>query len=511
MTNPKLYITTPIYYVNGDPHIGHAHTSIVGDIIRRAYQMRGFKVFYTTGTDEHGQKNQEAAEASGLPTYEYLSRQSERFRSLFDSLHVRYQYWVRTTNPSHIERVVGVLSRCWDRGLIVKKSYSGLYCVGCEQFKKRSDLDELGRCPLHLVAPKETSEENYFLKLSPYQNWLVGFLNDNPDWIQPSSYLKEVQAMIREPLEDLCISRPKQRVSLGVELPFDSDFVTYVWFDALINYISNIDWPDPKYSSWWPVCHHLMAKDIIKTHCVYWPIMLRALDLEPPSHCHVHGFWVGEGNVKMSKSLGNVVDPVNVRNLLGADSLRFYLAKTMGTTDSPISLRLVVQTHNSDLSNNLGNLYSRVVKFAAKEYDGRVIRPSVVFEEDQQLREWVLAKVRAAFDGPMLASVQNGTRTIIDIADRLNTHFNDVAPWKLKKLPGSKDRIESVIGVLLDCLRLLFEMATPVIPATSARALENLGISPVVDEPKTHEFIPDCWPDDARIGNDSNLFARVES
>jgi len=260
------YFTTPIYYVNGDPHIGHAHTSVMADVLRRAALMRGDEVFLSTGTDEHGQKNQQSAEESGLGVREYQDRQSGRFRALFERLNVGFDFWTRTSSDGHKAAVQAFLSRLMDRGLVARKEYSGVYCVGCEQFKRPSDLDERGRCSDHpSLTPQETSEVNYFLTLAPFQDWLVGEIERREDWIRPGFYRRELLAMLASPLEDLCISRPKSRVWLGVDLPFDPDYVTYVWFDALVNYVSNIGWPDDGYLRWWPGATHLLAKDILKT------------------------------------------------------------------------------------------------------------------------------------------------------------------------------------------------------------------------------------------------------
>jgi methionyl-tRNA synthetase len=477
ITVSRLYLTTPIYYVNGDPHIGHAHTTVTGDVLKRIARMRGQRAFLTTGTDEHGQKNQEAAEGSGLETRAYLDRQSARFRDVFDRLNVDYDFFVRTTRLEHVAAVAEVLRRLWGKGLIVKKMYKGLYCVGCEQFKKPSDLDEEGRCPDHLIVPVESEEENYFLVLAPFQEWLVGFISERDDVIVPSFFRREILAMLEEPLDDLSISRPKSRVSLGVELPFDSEYVTYVWFDALISYISTLGWPhdEERVATWWPMSAHLMAKDIIKTHCIYWPIMLRALGIEPPHQYLVHGYWVGEGGRKMSKSLGNAVDPVELLNVIGADGLRYYLMKNMTSGDSTISARLVVQTYNTDLANSFGNLYSRVVKFAV---DG-VPSPSRVDPADARLVEECAAIATGTLASIDFESLPRLPKAMLEIATRLNAHVDTVAPWQLARDPANKDRLDSAILALLEGLRLLGELAWPVMPRTSERMLTALGAGPL--------------------------------
>jgi methionyl-tRNA synthetase len=506
----RRYLTTPIYYVNGDPHVGHAHTSVMADVLKSLDQMRGLDVWMTTGTDEHGQKNQEAAVASGLPPDEYLTRQSARFRVLFERLNVRFDQWVRTTTPAHKAVVTEALSRIHARGLITQKEYHGLYCVGCELFKKKTDLDAEGRCPDHLVPPVEMNETNYFITLGKYQAWLVEQIEKREDWIHPAFYRRELLAMLRAPLDDLCISRPKNRVWLGVELPFDSSYVTYVWFDALLNYLSNIGWPDQKYLEWWPSSVHLMAKDIIKTHCIYWPIILKMLDVEPPAGYRVHGFWVGEGGAKMSKSLGNVVVPDKLIDRVGTDGLRFYLTKTMRGVDAQISDGLVATSYNADLANNVGNLFSRVVKFSRKQYGGKVPQPPAdgLHPEDAALSREITQAAQAAFERADLETLPEYSQQIIAIANRLNTSFEQLAPWTLAKAPDGADRLASGLYATLDSIRILFELASPIIPGVAERALRNLGAAPIA-RGERHSFTANRLPAGATLGEDSNLFPRL--
>ncbi|MCD4654047.1 class I tRNA ligase family protein, partial [bacterium] len=332
------YITTPIYYVNGSPHIGHAHTSIMGDILKRFNLMRGDQTIYSTGTDEHGQKIQQVIEESGKSTEGFLAGQAKQFQDLFNRCNVSYDIFVRTTNPRHKEMVREVLQDLYDRDLIRKKEYTGLYCVGCEQFKTEAELDEQGRCRDHLKIPQKQTETNYFFCLEDHREWLTNWLKNDDNLVKPDSYRREILGMLNEPLEDLCISRPKSRVWHGIELPFDKNFVSYVWFDALLNYTTNIGMQhDPDFDKWWDNVTHIMAKDIIKTHIIYWPIMLRAAGIKPPKQYRIHGYWVAEGGQKMSKSLGNVVDPFEIIDTIGVDPLRYYLAKTMGGNDAQIS------------------------------------------------------------------------------------------------------------------------------------------------------------------------------
>lgn len=514
MTARKSYITTPIYYVNGAPHIGHAHTSVMGDILKRARKMGGEAVKLTTGTDEHGQKNEEAARLSGLPVQDYLTRQSSKFADVFDSLGVGYDFFVRTTRPRHMQEVARIESELQSRNLLVKKPYSGLYCSGCEQFKKPSDLTEDGRCRDHpTLVPEQTDETNYFFVIEPFRQKLRDYVKANPDWIQPQSYANEVLSSLDEPLEDLCISRPKSRVSLGVELPFDPDYVTYVWFDALINYLTNIDWPDEAYREWWPFSEHLIGKDIVKTHCIYWPCMLMALGVDMPARISVHGHWVGPGGVKMSKSGGNVVDPVEVVERYGASALRFYLARNMRTgSDSQISRDLLEQTYNVELGNKLGNLLLRCVKFAAARFDGVVPPRDAMDDEAAATLDAVRDTARNVLtDLQSLTTIPTALSHLVAMINMLNDEVTRRAPWTLIKNPDGVGEAAGVLYALLDSLRLVFEALFPVMPDISARGLTVLGIADPSFGDKEHEFESKRLRPGSRFGDADILFPRIDA
>jgi methionyl-tRNA synthetase len=508
----RRYITTPIYYVNGDPHIGHCHTSVMGDIIARCAKIRGENVFFTTGTDEHGQKNQRAAEDSGLAVEQYLDQQSGKFRGLFDRLSVSYDFFVRTTYPQHKAAVTKVLNILREKNLIVKKEYSGLYCEGCEQFKKLSDLDERGFCQDHQAAPLAMNETNYFLRLGEFQDWLIDYVASNEGSIQPEVFRQEVLSMLREPLDDMCISRPKTRVWLGIEFPYDRDYVTYVWFDALVNYISNLGWPDDstRVSSWWPNATHLMAKDIIKTHCIYWPIMLRALGLEPPHACRVHGYWVGEGGVKMSKSLGNVVDPVAMIDIIGADAFRFYLAKSMGKREAQVSARLLRDCYDKELANNLGNLHARVLKMASQYFEGVVPPSDAVDSDGRALLNEVSVKATAVFPrGDLLQEVTDQATALLQLGRAINLYVNQSAPWMLAKDPSQRTRLAGVLYGCLDALRIVMELAQPIMPNVASRALSSIGAASACFEKWTDRFQPNGLRPGSPLSFDDLLFPRL--
>lgn len=479
----KKYITTPIYYINGAPHIGHAFTTILGDVLKKLEQMRGYDVFYTTGTDEHGQKNQTSCQESGMAIEDFLKMRSDNFKKLFDTMGIDYDYFVRTSSKEHKAVVSDALNYIYNKGLVKKKSYEGLYCEGCEQFKKPSDLDERGFCPDHQKAPKLITEENYFFPLEQDRQWLIDYINTHPDWIKPKRFAKEVLGMLSEPLDDLCISRPKNRVWLGVDLPFDNDFVTYIWFDALINYISSLGWKsdgdNTTFKETWANVTHLMAKDILKTHAVYWPIMLKALGIEPPKHLIVHGYWLGEGGIKMSKSLGNVVDPYEVMDLMGIEPLRFYLCNAMSTTgDSQISVDLLKQGYKQ-LANNIGNLQMRVLKMIAKNLDGKVPSNKALETKDKALLENIANTFERIYKygDTSLETVSELSDEILKAGDAVNAYFAAEAPWVLAKDETKRERYEAVIYTTLDALRLIAIASYPFMPVVSKKILTSLGIN----------------------------------
>ena len=481
MSETKSYITTPIYYVNGAPHIGHAYTSVAADILKRARQMDGSHVWLSTGVDEHGQKNEQVAAQSGLSPQAYLDLRAKEFRQLFDDLDVGYDYFVRTTAPFHIAGVVELEQRLFDRSLLVKREYSGLYCTGCEQFKRNADLDETGHCRDHpTLTPELSTEVNYFFPLEPYREALRRHLDAHPDWIRPASFANEVQSMLEQSLEDLCISRPKSRVTLGIELPFDSDYVTYVWFDALTNYITNVGWPEQRSEEWWPFAEHLIGKDILKTHCIYWPCMLLALGLPLPA-ISVHSHWVGPGGQKMSKTTGNAVDPREVMASFGVPALRYYFARHMrSASDSQISPELVEATHDAELGNRIGNLLTRIVKFAQSRLGGVVPDPRGMAQAESDLVkrcEILATSARAAL--AELDTIPVGAARLLEIADLLNDHLTKVAPWTSIKDPERTDEVGRVVYAVMDGLRMLLEAFWPISREISDRGLASLGRPPL--------------------------------
>ncbi|MBO6895374.1 MAG: methionine--tRNA ligase [Roseibium sp.] len=505
----KSYITTPIYYVNGSPHIGHAFTSVMADILKRNREALGYELMLSTGVDEHGQKNQEAAEDLGMSVEDYLDMRGKEFRDVFDLLGITYDYFVRTSREGHKTAVAGMEQSIFDKGLIVKKQYTGTYCKGCEEFKKESDLTEDGQCPLHpTMKVEQTDETNYFLKMEPFREKLLQHIADNPDFVQPEAFRNELKQMLAEPLEDLCISRPKSRVTLGVDLPFDEDFVTYVWFDALANYLTNIDWPKEGYEAWWAECEHLIGKDILKPHGVYWPIMLMAAGLPLPKKLSVHSHWVGAGGVKMSKSIGNVVDPIEVADKLGVDALRWYLARHMrADSDSQISVELIAQTYEAELNNKLGNMLSRAAKFAKSKFDGKLPVKGPLTEEDEALRRTVVEATAGMGEWIDLADIPARMQSIITAASELNEYIDKQAPWTLFKNEETRERSQTVVYVALDCLRIVMEALRQVIPVSADKALAMLNVTEVA-RPWKPEL--DKLPSGTELGDIQPLFPRVQ-
>jgi methionyl-tRNA synthetase len=487
------YITTPIYYVNGDPHVGHAYTTIIGDILKRCAQLRGKKVFYTTGVDEHGQKSQKSIEQSGLSATQYLHSQSEKFRQLFQHLNVSHDYFVRTSNRKHKSAVENILKGLFQRGLLIKKQYNGLYCEGCEQFKTISDLDDRGFCIDHQLPPEQFSETNYFLELEIHRHWLIAYVHDHIDWIQPLQSRNEVLNLLKKPLDDFCISRPKKRVTLGIELPFDKNYVTYVWFEALLNYITSIGYPDniSNFQKWWHSSIHLLGKDILKTHCIYWPILLRIIGIDPPEGIQVHSYWLGEGGLKMSKSLGNTIDPREIIEIFGSDVFRFYLAKNTSKSDSQISLRLIQECYQKDLANNLGNLHLRVVKLTKKFFNDQKPICKKLHSEDQTLINEVAARAQKVFPkNNLISEISILAKTIISLGSLVNIHFNQAAPWSLPKTPEGQKRLASVLYSSLDALRIIWELAYPILPNISQKALRSIGEKVLSHKTQKHDFHP---------------------
>ncbi len=473
------YVTTPIYYVNAMPHLGHAYTTIVTDTYSRFRRFCGEDVRFQTGTDEHGEKIAEAAAKAGETPRAYVDRISATFKETWPVLSIEPDYIIRTTDVDHVQTVQDILQQVYDRGDIYFSEYSGLYCKGCERFLTEKELVD-GKCPDHLVEPKAITEQNYFFRMSKYQDWLIDHIKANPEFITPERYRNEVLSFLSEPLEDLCISRPTTRLTWGIPLPFDDKFVTYVWFDALINYLTGIGYPDgPDFEKYWAGAEHVIAKDILKPHAIFWPTMLRAMELEPYQRLHVHGYWNVDAT-KMSKSLGNVIRPKELVETYGVDTVRYFVLREMSFgLDASFSGDAILARHNADLANDLGNLFSRSLTMIDKYAGGQVPEGEADFTytpEDRELISAVAAMVANYRDHMESFRFHKALQAVWEVIGLLNRYIVGNAPWELAKNPRQADRLRTVLYFLAESLWKIALVLGPIMPTTAAKMASALGM-----------------------------------
>ena len=494
-----FYITTPIYYVNDKPHIGHAYTTILADVISRHFQDMGRDVFFLTGLDEHGQKVQQAAENKGVSPIEHCNEMAPRFMSLWSKLHIQYTDFIRTTEKRHSTIVQSILQKVYDKGDIYEDSYEGLYSVSEERFITQKEADSGD-----FRDVRELKEKNYFFKMSNYQEKLVEHIHENPSFIQPEHRKNEVLGFLRSPLEDLCISRPKSRLSWGIEIPFDKDYVTYVWFDALINYVSAIGYESnqEKYKTYWPVDFHLIGKDILTTHSVYWPTMLMSAELPLPKAIFAHGWWLSD-QTKMSKSLGNVVDPLDLIDTYGVDPIRFYLMKEMVLgQDANFSMDSFIKCYNSDLANDLGNLLSRVTNLIFKFYDG-ALEPDLDDSSDgDEVKKAALVSINTSKELMNDLKINDAINSVFIFIRRVNKYLEITAPWKLVKT--DKKSAGKVLFTAAESLRIIALLLNPVMPNRTEAVLSALGA-------KNRELEWGKLVFEKKILQQKPLFPRIES
>jgi len=471
-----FYITTPIYYVNSHPHIGHAYTTIATDVLTRFRKLFGEDTYFLTGTDEHGQKIVESAAKSGIEPQEFVDINSRKFLEMWPHLHIEHDCFIRTTDIEHKSCVQEILQKIFDNGEIFLKEYEGLYCVGCERFLDENELVE-GKCPDHQNPPEFYKEKNYFFRMSAYQDWLLNELKNNEELIYPGRYRNELIQFLKSPLQDLCISRPKSRLNWGIELPFDRNYVTYVWFDALLNYVSALGWPEGKnFKKFWPYVHHTIGKDILKTHGIYWPCMLKAAGLPLFKKLVVHGHWVVGGS-KMSKSLGNVIDPLSVRDKIGVDALRYFLLRDMSFgEDSNFTEEQAIIRYNSDLANNFGNLVNRSISMSRKNFGGCVPPLAEIGEMELELRT-LFQKGKKIFQENILTfQPHRALEHATWLSSQVNKYIDRCQPWSLAKKLENRERLGTVLYTSLDMTRILVGLLAPVMPEKMNSAMQSLGL-----------------------------------
>ncbi len=523
MSNPNtFYITTPIYYVNDVPHIGHAYTTVAADVLARYWRLRGRDVFFLTGLDEHGQKVQQAAAKAGIDPQAHCDKLAPQFQDLWKRLNISNDAFIRTTDAPHKSVVQRYLQELFDKQLIYKDDYTGWYCTFDERFWTDKDI-EAGLCPDCKRPVERISEHNYFFKMGQYQDRLIEHIKQHPNFIRPESRRNEVLGFLTtQKLGDLSISRPKSRLSWGIELPFDKDYVTYVWFDALVNYVSALEYlrPTPSREQYWPASVHLVGKDILTTHAVYWSTMLMALNLPLPATIFAHGWWTVDGE-KMSKSRGNVVDPNTMVDEFGVDAFRYFLLREVPFgQDGDFSKTAMVTNINSDLANGIGNLLSRTLTMIDRNCEGTIpdVPQDYLEKESQKYSHLLYAKEQLLYVGKHLddffekLAFNDLLRRITDQATNVDIFIDEHEPWRLAKDPGKREELNAVLYTAAECLRILSLCIYPFMPRTAENIAEQLGIVVPFSSPLLKQEIK--WGElrgGTKIRKGSSLFPRIES
>ena len=519
-----FYITTPIYYVNDVPHIGHAYTTIAADVLARYHRQWGHDVFFLTGLDEHGQKVQQAAQKAGVDPTAYCDRLAPQFQNLWKRLNISNDAFIRTTDARHKAYVQKTLQSLYDKDLIYRADYTGWYCTFDERFWTEKDVVG-GLCPDCKRPVERLSESNYFFRMSNYQERLTTYIQDHPDFIQPESRCNEVLGFLRKSLEDLSISRPKSRLSWGIELPFDADYVTYVWFDALVNYISALDYltPKPSFDQYWTTHStetaadrtvlHLVGKDILTTHAVYWSTILMAWGRALPTTIFAHGWWTVEGE-KMSKSRGNVVDPNAIVDEFGVDAFRYFLLREVPFgQDGDFSRDAMIGRINSELANDLGNLVNRSLTLIERFAQGTVPAHTRAADTEMEIR------LRKTINGLFASAERHVTNlefnraleAVWELVQLGNQYIDKSAPWTLAKKTEDKARLDTVLYHGAETLRILSLALYPFMPQTAQEMVRQLGLTADLSNPNADELNWGYLKPGTRIAKGQPLFPRIET
>jgi methionyl-tRNA synthetase len=500
----SYYVTTPIYYVNGEPHLGHAYTTIAADVLARHMRQRGEDVFFLTGTDEHGEPVALAAEKLGMSPKELADKNAERFKQVSALVNATNDFFIRTSDPRHVQKVQEVLQRVHDNGHVYKGTYEGFYCPRCADFKSEAELIEGNKCPIHLIELEREKEENYFFRLSTFQEPLERMFAERPQWVLPGNRYNEALAFIKQGLNDISLTRA--RITWGVPVPWDEGHVFYVWFDALLNYYTALSFAregEDLTERFWPATVHVMAKDILKFHTVFWPALLMAADIELPERDFIHGYLLMDEH-KMSKSLGNVVDPFRIVELYGSDALRYYLLREVSFgQDGSISTEGFERRYTSELANEYGNLASRTLAMIAKYRDGVVPDAEAPAEIVAAFAE-APARVLERFDKVELTAALD---EIWSLVRRLNAFVQEEQPWQLAKDESQAGRLDAALYSLAEGLRVLSLLLVPFMPQATERLLTALGHEDLTLE--TARF--GSQGGGAKCGSLEQLFPRVEA
>jgi methionyl-tRNA synthetase len=513
----SIYFTTPLFYVNAKPHLGHAYAAILSDVLARHSRQAGKRVFCLTGTDEHGEKIAQKAKSEGLAPRVFADQISKLFENAWEHLGLSHDIFYRTSTPSHYKMVSRALQRLKDKGEIYFGSYEGKYCIGCERFRTDQEWSPEGLCPDHQTPPDIRKESNYFFRMSAYQERLLDFYHKNPDAIQPSQYLKETLSFLEQPLEDFSISRPVERLTWGVPLPFDPKYVTYVWFDALLSYPGGLGYDGEEFGQsaiqkdLWVSTHHLIGKDILKTHAIYWPTMLMALDMPLFKRLQVSGFWL-TGGLKMSKTLGNVVEPIHTSEYYGRDAFRYFLLREMSYgTDANFSWEGILGRTNSELANGLGNLASRVLTLAVKNFNSCVPPKSSRTEQDREFLKRVHQSVDSYLKNFETYRYHMALAEFSETVALCDRYINDQKPWALAKDLSQKPRLEAVLGTAMDALWTLSILGSSVLVEGSSKLRQSLkfGVSDLVDPP--FSLATELLKEGSALGEVPRLYPRILS